>query len=100
MPFTPQDFVSKWKRTTAREKQSVQEHFLDLCALVGHPTPMQYDPSGKVFAFEMGATKTTGGQGWADVAKLNYFGWEYKAKNDDLNKAFDQLLQYRDSLQN
>jgi len=56
MPFTPQDFVSKWKR----ERQSVQEHFLDLCALVGHETPIQSDPSSKRFAFEMGAAKTSG----------------------------------------
>jgi len=100
MPITPQDFVSKWKRVTAREKQTYQEHFIDLCHLVGHPTPIEYDPSGETFAFEMGATKTKGGQGWADVAKLQYFGWEYKGKDDDLGKAYDQLLQYRDSLQN
>ena len=25
MPITPQDFVSKWKRVTAREKQTYQE---------------------------------------------------------------------------
>jgi hypothetical protein len=31
MTMTPQDFVSKWKRTEARERQSVQEHFIDLC---------------------------------------------------------------------
>ena len=36
MSLTPQDFVSKWKRAEARERQSVQEHFIDLCALVGH----------------------------------------------------------------
>jgi len=49
--FTPQDFVSKWKRAEARERQEVQEHFLDLCALVGHETPMQSDPTGMRFAF-------------------------------------------------
>ena len=81
MTLTPQDFVSKWKRAAAREKQSVQEHFLDLCQLVGHPTPIEDDPSGTRFAFEMGAAKTSGGQGWADVAKLGYFGWEYKGKD-------------------
>jgi hypothetical protein len=91
MPFTPQDFVNKWKPVKAREKQTYQEHFIDLCRLVGHPTPIEYDPSAQTFAFEMGATKTAGGQGWADVAKLEYFGWEYKTKNDDLNKAYDQL---------
>jgi hypothetical protein len=48
----------------------------------------------------MGVAKTSGGQGWADVAKLEYFGWEYKGKVSDLDKAYDQLLRYRDSLQN
>ena len=67
MTITPQDFVSKWKRAEARERQSVQEHFLDLCAMIGHESPMQYDPTGTRFAFEMGAAKTSGGQGWADV---------------------------------
>jgi hypothetical protein len=28
MTMTPQDFVSKWKRAEARERQSVQEHFI------------------------------------------------------------------------
>ncbi len=28
MTITPQDFVSKWKRAEARERQSVQEHFI------------------------------------------------------------------------
>ena len=100
MPITPQDFVSKWKRVTAREKQTYQEHFLDICQLVSHQTPNDFDPTGKRFAFEMGATKTTGGQGWADVAKLGFFGLEYKGKDDDLDKAYKQLLLYRESLEN
>ncbi|MDO9129708.1 MAG: hypothetical protein Q7U34_07570, partial [Anaerolineales bacterium] len=100
MPLTPQDFVSKWKRAEARERQSVQEHFLDLCQLVGHESPMQSDPTGTRFAFEMGAAKTSGGTGWADVAKLGYFGWEYKSKDSDLDKAYSQLLHYRDALRN
>jgi len=100
MPLTPQEFVSKWKRVTAREKQTYQEHFLDLCRLIGHQTPNEADPTGTRFAFEMGAAKTSGGQGWADVAKLGYFGWEYKAKDADLDKAYEQLLRYRDALQN
>jgi hypothetical protein len=100
MTLTPQDFVSKWKRVTSREKQTYQEHFIDLCHLVGHQTPNESDPTGTRFAFEMGAAKTSGGQGWADVAKLGYFGWEYKSKDADLSKAYDQLLGYRDALRN
>lgn len=98
--LTPQDFVSKWKRVTAREKQTYQEHFLDLCHLAGHPTPNDADPTGTQFAFELGAARTSGGSGWADVAKLGFFGWEYKAKDADLSKAYDQLLSYRDALRN
>lgn len=80
MPLTPQDFVSKWKRVTSREKQTYQEHFIDLCRLVDHRTPNEADPTGKRYAFEMGTAKTSGGQGWADVAKLGYFGWGIKAR--------------------
>lgn len=58
MTLTSQDFVSKWKRAEARERQSVQEHFLDLCQLAGHPTPIEADPTGTRYAFEMGAQKT------------------------------------------
>jgi len=59
MPFTPQDFVSKWKRVTAREKQTYQEHFIDLCRLVGQQTPNEYDGTGTRFAFEMGVARST-----------------------------------------
>jgi type II restriction/modification system DNA methylase subunit YeeA len=98
--LTPQDFVAKWRRADLSERSAVQQHFLDLCALVGHAPPVEYDPTGKVFAFEMGVDKTSGGQGWADVAKIGYFGWEYKGKHADLDKAYRQLLQYREALQN
>ena len=51
--LTPQDFVSKWKRVTSREKQTYQEHFIDLCHLVDHQTPNEADPTGKRYAFEL-----------------------------------------------
>jgi type II restriction/modification system DNA methylase subunit YeeA len=98
--ITPNEFVAKWKHVTSRERQVAQEHFIDLCHLVGHPTPNEDDHTGKRFAFEMGVNKSNDGQGWADVAKLGYFGWEYKGKDHDLNKAYDQLLLYRGFLQN
>jgi hypothetical protein len=31
--LSPHEFVDKWKRVAAREKQIYQEHFLDLCYL-------------------------------------------------------------------
>ena len=102
MPDTlsPQDFVAKWRKATVKERSGYQEHFIDLCRLVGHPTPIEDDPTGARFAFEAGASKQQGGQGWADVWKKGFFALEYKGKHADLKAAYQQLLQYRESLEN
>ncbi|MCC6458044.1 MAG: class I SAM-dependent DNA methyltransferase [Caldilineaceae bacterium] len=97
---TPQAFVAKWRDNTLKERAAAQEHFIDLCRLVGHPTPAEDDPTGERFTFEAGADKQGGGQGWADVWKRNYFAFEYKGKHANLDKAYQQLLQYRESLLN
>jgi hypothetical protein len=52
------------------------------------------------YCFERGATKTTGGKGWADVWKRECFGWEYKGKHKDLTAAFVQLQRYALALEN
>lgn len=98
--LTPQAFVDKWRDTTLKERAAAQEHFIDLCRLVNHPTPAEDDPTGARFAFEAGADKQGGGQGWADVWKRGYFAWEYKGKHANLDKAYQQLLLYRESLTN
>jgi hypothetical protein len=97
--LTPQAFVDKWRHATLKERSACQEHFIDLCRLVGHPTPAEVDPTGENFAFEYGAAKTGGGQGFADVFKRGYFALEYNGKHADLDKACQQLLQYREALQ-
>ena len=97
---TPNEFITKWKASTLKERSASQEHFLDLCRLIGHPTPAQSDPTGEHFTFERGASKTGSGQGWADVWKKGYFAWEYKGKNKDLNTAFAQLQRYAIALEN
>jgi len=97
--MTPQDFIRKWKANTRAERAAVQEHFIDLCALLGEATP-NTDPTGATYAFEKGATKATGGEGWADVWKRACFGWEYKGKHKDLEAAHRQLLLYAGALEN
>ena len=96
----PQDFVRKWSGATGNERKLYQQHFLDLCELVGHPKPADDDPTGAWFTFEAGVTKAGGGQGFADVWKKGFFAWEYKGHHADLTKAYQQLLQYKDSLFN
>jgi type II restriction/modification system DNA methylase subunit YeeA len=98
--LSPHEFVDKWRKAALKERSAAQEHFIDLCHLVGHPTPAEADPTGQAFTFEAGATKQRGGQGWADVWKKRYFAWEYKGKHKDLDQAYQQLLQYRESLLN
>lgn len=98
--LTAQDFVAKWRRVEIKERSAYQEHFIDLCHLIGHPTPAEDDPTGASFTFEAGADKQSGGHGWADVWKKGYFAFEYKGKHADLDKAYAQLQQYRESLQN
>ncbi len=98
--MTPQKFIAKWHAAELKERAAAQEHFLDLCRLVGHPTPAEADPTGDNFCFERGAAKTGGGDGWADVWKRGHFGWEYKGKGKDLNAAFAQLQRYAIALEN
>jgi type II restriction/modification system DNA methylase subunit YeeA len=98
--MTPQEFIKKWKPVALTERASAHEHFLDLCRLLEHPTPAEDDPTGEHFAFEKGATKTGGGEGFADVWKRGHFAWEYKKKKRDLNAALEQLVRYAAALEN
>lgn len=96
----PAQFIKKWAGSTLKERSAAQEHFIDLCQLIGHPTPAEVDPDGSWFCFEKGAKKTGGGDGWADVWKKGFFAWEYKGKHNDLTVAFAQLQRYAIALEN
>jgi len=37
--MTPQDFIAKWQRANLSERSAAQQHFLDLCDLLGQPKP-------------------------------------------------------------
>ncbi len=97
--MTPTAFIAKWRANSRNERAAAQEHFLDLCALLDEPTPNS-DPIGAAYAFEKGATKASGGEGWADVWRRGRFAWEYKGKHKDLDAAHRQLLQYAGALEN
>ena len=96
--MTPDDFIRKWDGVKLKEKQASQEHFLDLCALVGVNSPALADPEGAWFCFEKGASKAGGGEGWADVWRKGCFAWEYKSPGKDLDAAFKQLQLYTPTL--
>ena len=45
-------FITKWKKVYLTERSASQQHFLDLCELLGHPKPAEADPTGESFTFE------------------------------------------------
>ena len=107
--FTPAQFVAKWSRTELTERAASQEHFIDLCRLLGQPTPAEHDATGAEYAFEKGGLTTgsasrgaKGNHGFADVWWHGKFAWEYKRKGKyrDLTEAYRQLCQYREALEN
>ena len=98
--MTPGAFIAKWRASELKERSASQSHFIDLCRLLGEPTPTDADPAGGWYCFERGARKDTGGDGWADVWKRGCFAWEYKGRRADLDAAFNQLRQYALALEN
>jgi hypothetical protein len=96
----PPQFVAKWKRADLSERSAYQQHFLDLCDLLGQPKPADADPAGEWYVFERGVNKDAGGKGFADVWRRGFFGWEYKGKKKNLADAYRQLSQYREALAN
>ena len=97
---TPNDFITKWRASELKERSASQEHFIDLCRLLGEPTPADADPTGETYCFERGARRDAGGDGWADVWKRHHFAWEYKGRRANLDAAFNQLRQYALALEN
>ncbi len=115
--MTPTAFKNKWAKFTGKESAAYQEHFNDLCRMLGVMTPVEADPTGnKTFCFQKRVAKdaelfdfdaagnalpaSQEQRGFADVWKADCFGWEYKGPREDLEKAYKQLLRYRESLLN
>jgi type II restriction/modification system DNA methylase subunit YeeA len=114
--MTPAQFKAKWAKFSGKESSAYQDHFADLCRMLGVPTPIEADPTGNdSFCFQKRVAKdaelfdfdATGEalpaskeRGFADVWKRDCFGWEYKGPGEDLEKAYKQLLRYRESLLN
>jgi len=43
--MTVAEFKQKWSRYQGKESSAYQEHFNDLCRLLGQPTPAEADPA-------------------------------------------------------
>jgi len=58
--MNPSEFIAKWAPVQLAERAASQEHFIDLCRLLGQPTPAEQDATGAEFTFEK-FTAVTGG---------------------------------------
>jgi hypothetical protein len=100
MPLDLTSFAIKWQQTQLAEKSAYQQHFRDLCEALGVPHPTEEDIVGTDYTFEKRVTKVGGGRGYVDVWKRDAFAFEYKRPDEDLNKAYKQLIQYHEDLGN
>ena len=94
--MTPEHFIKIWKDNPLSERGGAQGYCDDLCEVLGVDKPRK---AGE-YQYEYGAAKTSGGNGWADVWKRGYFGWENKKPNRDLRAALKQLTDYSLALEN
>jgi hypothetical protein len=95
-------FVEKWAQNTQKESSASKEHFVDLCRLLGQKTPNDPGSGPNIYCFEKSLTKVGGSAGFADVWRRDRFAWEYKTKGKypDPRAAYQQLLLYREDLDN
>jgi hypothetical protein len=98
--MSPEEFIAKWRGTTRTERSAAQEHFLDLCDLLGVPKPGDVDRHGTEYTFEKSTRKIGDTAGFADVWKRHCFAWEYKRDRRNLVEAYAQLKQYADAFEN
>lgn len=100
--MNPIEFAAKWRELAPKvsERAAYQEHWRDLCSLLGEATPTS-DLTGAEYAFEKAVKKTgTGEQGFADVFRRGHFIVEYKGQGKSLGKALQQAFLYARELDN
>jgi type II restriction/modification system DNA methylase subunit YeeA len=101
MPLSPLEFVNRWRGTDLNELAAYQVFFNGLCELVQHPKPGDAGTDDATYRFEYPVRKPGGQFGRADVFKKGAWVWEFKDRSTrKLEGAYEQLLTYRDSLEN
>lgn len=98
--MTPESFIEKWRDATLTERAGAQSHFNDLCELLEVDKPAAADRHGESYTFEKSVQKLDGRPGRSDVWKRGCFAWEYKGELKNLVRAYSQLKEYADALEN
>lgn len=93
--MTPEKFIETWLGNPLSERAGAQGYVDDLCDVLKVDKPRKHGQ----YQYEYGAKKTGAGDGFADVWKQGYFGWENKKPGRDLKAALKQLTDYSLSLE-
>ena len=88
------EFIEKWRDTPLSERAAAQQHFLELCELLGVDKPPTTGPSTADYRFEAPVVGADDRPGFADAFLRGRFAWEYKKRRASLVEARKQLLRY------
>lgn len=94
------EFIEKWRSTPLPERAAAQQHFLELCELLGVEKPPTTGATTADYRFEAPVVGADDRPGFADAFRRGCFGWEYKKRRASLIEARSQLLRYAGSLGN
>jgi hypothetical protein len=82
--MSPEEFIAKWRGTTRTERSAAQEHFLDLCALLGG-----HEAGRCGSAWHQVHLRKIDPEGDLDAAVAAAYGWPPDIAE---NEALEQLL--------
>ena len=92
-------FIARWgsggPAFGLNEEQGAQQHFIELCAVLGVSAP----EGGDDYVFEKGMLSLGQRRGYADAFKRGCFAWENKAPGKPLDAALRQLMTYATATQ-
>ncbi len=88
--ITPDQFIDKWKAAELKERSAAQEHFIDLCRLLGEPTPAEADP-----LYNERPTWLSNAHRDLDAAVAAAYGWPEDISDDDALAKLFELNQQR-----
>jgi hypothetical protein len=74
------EFIEKWRSTPLPERAAAQQHFLELCELLGVEKPPTTGPETADYRFEAPVIGADDRPGFADAFRRTCFGWEYKKR--------------------
>ena len=71
--LTREAFAKRWAGSRLSERSGYQQHFLDLCDVLGAPKPAEMDPHGEFYTFEKGVERWPLVEG---VSQVLCSGWQ------------------------